>query len=450
MDSTCKRVIIITTQQGLKNNIVLKPVALLISIFFPPEIGGRATGAWNRALVLQKMGYSVFVLSGFPTYPTGRVSDQKYRGKLFIVEKIESFTVIRLRLLPIEYVGFPRHLIIFLNFVFVSILYYPKIGRITGRINMVYARAPIIFSSIIGFVYSKITGAFFIYEAPDLWPEELVVFETRLSPIIMHVGKILAKMSYSLPQIIITVSERAARLISEKYKPRIQVFGIPTGVDPDKFPRLSKDDSRDYLLEMRILPQALRSKFIVLYSGLISSAQCVENLAYAADLLKHDNEIAFLIVGDGPSKNKLEKIKDDLRLDNFHILSPQRREMMPRIIHAADVCTILLSSEEIFEIALPTKFYEYLACHKPLIGVCNGELAYIIESNCVGYTVEPGDTVRLASIIKLLNDSQEMMQRMEDRSKITLQKFSLDSIARSFLDVLEKEIKRPVNRIEST
>src|SRR5690242_20300874 len=106
---------------------VLKSTLLLISIFFPPEFGGGSAGAWNRAKVLEKLGYSVFIICGFPSYPTGKVTDRKYRGKFYCVETLESFTVIRLRLLPISHAGFLKRFIIFANFILVTILYMPKI-----------------------------------------------------------------------------------------------------------------------------------------------------------------------------------------------------------------------------------------------------------------------------------------------------------------------------------
>ena len=60
-------------------------IALLISMYFPPEPGGGANTAWNRALILHKIGYTVFVLCGFPSYPTGRVIQPKYGAKFFYV-----------------------------------------------------------------------------------------------------------------------------------------------------------------------------------------------------------------------------------------------------------------------------------------------------------------------------------------------------------------------------
>ena len=78
----------------LKKNSLFEYVALLISIHFPPEPGGGSTAAWNRAYILHKIGYSVFIITAFPSYPTGKVLDPKYKGKYIYIEKSETFTLI--------------------------------------------------------------------------------------------------------------------------------------------------------------------------------------------------------------------------------------------------------------------------------------------------------------------------------------------------------------------
>jgi glycosyltransferase involved in cell wall biosynthesis len=320
------------------------------------------------------------------------------------------------------------------------LLYLPSILNLTGKIDLVYARAPIIFSSFIGFVYSSITRAFFIYEAPDLWPEELVVFRSIFSPFVERFGRILAKLSYSVPDIIITIGEMAAERIIKEYRPKTRVYSIPIGVDPKVFSKLPKKNSRDELLKKRILPYGLEGKFIVFYSGLISAAQNVESLLYAADKLKLEKEICILIIGDGPEKNRLEELKSQKGLENVYLLSTQPRAIMPLIISAVDVCTISLSPEPIFSIAVPSKFYEYLSCCKPLIGICKGELANIIDLNEIGYSVIPEDTDKLVSVIKNFKNSSELLHVIENNCLNTLQRFSLDTLTVKLSDILKNEM----------
>ena len=417
-----------------------KRIVLLISIFFPPEIGGGSTGAWNRALAFHKMGYSVFVLCGFPAYPTGKVKDKKYKGKIFYVENMSPFTVIRLRLIPLKHSGLVNRLLIFLNFIFAAILFMPKISKIVGRVDVVYARAPILFSSFIGSVYAKLRHSFFILEMPDLWPEELVAIKTNVFFIVMPIGRALAKLAYALPDTIVTISTSAANRISADYRPGVPVYGIPVGVDSSNFKSLQKNNARNELIKTNLFPSELTDKFIVLYTGIVSEAQKVENLAYAAEKLKHEKEIAIVIIGEGEQKKLLEQLKVEHNLQNFYLLPTQPRSLMPTIISSADVCAIMLSSEAIFQIALPTKFYEYLASKKPLIAVCEGELANVINSNNIGKALNHKEIDGLAETIKEFKESSSMLQTMQNNCEKVLQNFSIEKISSDLHKIIEKEI----------
>ena len=426
---------------------IYRPVALLISIYFPPEPGGGSSAAWNRALILSKVGYRVFVICGMPSYPSGKVLEHKYKGKLFYLESIGQINLIRLRVLPLSTTGYFNRFWIFLGFVFLSLLYIPAILRKTGRIELVYSIAPILFSSFCGLVYSKITKSFFVYEVSDIWPEELIVFETLFSSIILTVGKFVAKLSYMVPDAIIAISQLAADHISNQYRPGVDIYVLPIGADPSRFHRLSKKDSRVQLIKGKILPAELEDKFVILYSGLISGATRVDNLAYAANKLKDDERtIAFLVVGEGEEKAKLQELKHDFSLDNLYLLPFQPRDLMPRIICAADVCTVSLPSEPIFDVDVPTKFYEYLACGKPQLGICGGEVAKIIESRKIGLTVRDGAINQLVFTIKKLKNCRELIEAMEINSAVVSEEFSLDSMVSRFIDLLKKE-KKPIPEI---
>ena len=68
-------------------------IALLISMYFPPEPGGGAMTAFNRALILHKIGYSVFVLFGFPSYPSGKVNQEGDIIGIFVDNAYEDLSM---------------------------------------------------------------------------------------------------------------------------------------------------------------------------------------------------------------------------------------------------------------------------------------------------------------------------------------------------------------------
>lgn len=412
-------------------------VLLLISMYFLPEPGGGSLAAYHRAISLKKIGYKVFVLTAFPNYPTGRVNDPKYKGKSFLVEDFEDITIIRIKLLALKHAGYLRRLTLYMNFVFSTVLLYLYIKKYTGKIDIVYARAPIIFSSFNGYIISKFSKSLFVYEVPDLWPEELVLIGSSVYRLILPIGKLLAKLSYLLPSKIITVSNLAKKIICETYAPSAPVYSVPTGVDPEKYPKLPKYECREKLIETGIFPKELRGKFIILYAGIISNAQRVENLFPIAKSLEKDCEIAFVIIGEGDKRSFIEKLAK--QHENIYLLPYQPRHLMPLIVYSADVCSVLLSDEPIFDIAFPTKFYESLACNKPILGICRGELASVIESNKIGIAAKSSQIQEFADFINRLKNSEQFFKAIEKNVSDALQLYTLDTIAVNFKSIIDCE-----------
>ena len=424
-------------------------IALLISIYFTPEPGGGARTAWNRALILHKIGYTVFVICGFPSYPTGRVIETTYRGKFFYVEKMNNFTLIRLRLLPLESRGYLRRLILYMNFIFLSFIWMPKILTISLKPKLVYALAPNMFSCIIGFVYAKVTKSFFIYEVSAFWPEELMALSIRLYSIISLFGKPFAKLSYVLPDMLVVISNSAAKYVANNYHPKVLIYAMPIGVDPDRYPSRTKESSRKELIKKNILPAVLENKFIVLYAGVITKVTKVINLIYAADKLKNNqNNIAFLIIGEGEEKESIEQFKSDNMINNLYLLPFQDAKWVPYIVSAADVCVVPLSPESIYETTLPTKFFDYLACNKPQIGICGGELEELINTNKIGLTVKDGEIDRLVNVVLSLSNSPSLIDSMILNSGQLLSNFTLSRLSFNFDKALRKEILIKNTRIK--
>jgi glycosyltransferase involved in cell wall biosynthesis len=416
-------------------------IALLISMYFPPEPGGGAMTAFNRALILHKIGYSVFVLCGFPSYPSGKVNQEKYKGKFFYVEKIDEFTLIRLRLLPLASKGYLRRFILFINFVFLTLLWMPKILKISSKTEIVYALAPIMFSSLIGYFYSKITRAFFIYEVSAFWPEELVALKNNAYFILLLFGKIFAKISYTLPDMLVVISNFAAKFLANNYHPKVLIYTMPIGVDPARYPSRTKESSRKELIQRNILPPELENKFIVLYAGVITKVTKVINLIYAADKLKKSqNNIAFMIIGEGEEKESIEKLRSDRMINNLYLLPFQDSKIVPYLISAADACVVPLSSEPIYETTIPTKFYDYLACNKPQIGICGGELEELINDNKIGLTVKDGEIDKLVDVLLSLSNSPSMVDSMIVNSRELISNFTLDRLSFNFNRALKREI----------
>ena len=65
---------------------------LIIAQYFPPDMGGGATRAYNVAKGLMLNGCKVTVIATFPYYPRGDVLSE-YRGKVVVSESFSYSTL---------------------------------------------------------------------------------------------------------------------------------------------------------------------------------------------------------------------------------------------------------------------------------------------------------------------------------------------------------------------
>ena len=84
-----------------------------------------------------------------------------------------------------------------------------------------------------------------------MWPEEIVAFNHKLSFIIFSLGKKLANLSHSLPDMIVVTSKLAAKYVTNNYKRRAPIYVLFIGVDPSKYEIKSKEHAREVLIEKR-------------------------------------------------------------------------------------------------------------------------------------------------------------------------------------------------------
>jgi colanic acid biosynthesis glycosyl transferase WcaI len=142
------------------------------------------------------------------------------------------------------------------------------------------------------------------------------------------------------------------------------------------------------------------------------------------------------VVGEGPSKIMLHRLKTEKNLNNFYLLQLQPRKKMLSIISAADCCVVMLASQPIFQIALPTKFYEYIACRKPIIGVCSGELARIILDKGIGYVVSHRGLEEFVEAIGK-TASTDSSNTISSNLDLAAEEYSLDGISEQFRKILQ-------------
>ncbi len=174
----------------------------------------------------------------------------------------------------------------------------------------------------------------------------------------------------------------------------------------------------------------LTDRFVVCYSGNLGRAHEFDTLLAAADDLRLEEAIVFLMIGGGARMVPLQRAVEARALDNFLFLPYQPREDLEDSLAAADVHLVsLLPALEGF--IMPSKLYGILAAGRPVIfiGDSDGDTARIIRNAECGITVPVGAGGDLAAVIRRLMREPDARIAMGARARTVLTSSYSRSIA---------------------
>jgi glycosyltransferase involved in cell wall biosynthesis len=178
--------------------------------------------------------------------------------------------------------------------------------------------------------------------------------------------------------------------------------------------------------------------FILIYAGIIGHAQGLEVILHAANLLRNERDIKFIILGSGPEREKLINLKTEMNLDNVLFLETILKKDMSSIIKAVDVSIIPLRKIDLFKGAIPSKIFESLAMKKPaLLGVEGEAKELFIDQGKCGLFFEPENAEDLSEKILELYSNNELRKELGENGRdFVMKKFNRDILAENFWNYL--------------
>jgi glycosyltransferase involved in cell wall biosynthesis len=163
----------------------------------------------------------------------------------------------------------------------------------------------------------------------------------------------------------------------------------------------------------------LTDKFVVGYSGNLGRAHEFETVLGAAERLRNDSRIVFLMIGGGKRFEELARaVKARGLEDSFRFRPYQERTMLPHSLGVADVHWLSLRPA-LEGLIVPSKFYAVAATGKPLlmIGDSEGEIGRLIRDHRCGTIITPGDAATLADTLRRWSGAPEAISEMGARAR---------------------------------
>jgi colanic acid biosynthesis glycosyl transferase WcaI len=280
--------------------------------------------------------------------------------------------------------------------------------RLLRRRDTVIAKTDPPLISIVAMVAAKIKGAQLINWLQDIFPE--VASLLGANPLPRPLDAMLRNCR--------NLSLRSARVnvvLGECMRDRLLALGIPPGqiAIVENWAEFSQEAPKEASRSDLRAKTGVANKFVIGYSGNLGRAHEFQTLLGAAEILKNDSDIVFLMIGGGVGMHKLLEVTTSRGLSNFRFLPYQPRENLGDSLAASDVHWVSLLPE-LEGLIVPSKFYGILAAARPtlFVGSPHGELARAIRVGQCGVTVAVGDVDGLAGAIRHLKNDPAHRRRL--------------------------------------
>jgi glycosyltransferase involved in cell wall biosynthesis len=269
----------------------------------------------------------------------------------------------------------------------------------------------------------------------DIYPEALAANPaTARLPLVRSVWHLANRIIYSRCTEVVTLGHMMANTLAHHMGGRQPVV-IPNWhtLDVDRIPSRRENPLRREL--------NLGDRLIVLYSGNIGLSHDLSVMVQAAELLKEDDRVRFVIIGDGPQRERLLATVKERKLENiFQFLPFQSATRLPMSLSLGDLSVVTLAPG-VESAIMPCKTYNYLAAGSALLAVVRrpSDLAAVVEANGCGFVVEPGDAHGFTAAIRRVLDDPTLLAALRLRAQQTAKgHFSAEVCCTSLVELLEK------------
>lgn len=183
-------------------------------------------------------------------------------------------------------------------------------------------------------------------------------------------------------------------LISTKHIPGKKISVVYNGVEPERF--TTEVDVAAIRAELQVPDDA---HVVGIVAGLRRwKAHDMFLNAAQAVLLELPNTY-FIIVGDGPDRQRLEEMAQQLNIED-HVRFLGVVANVSQLLRVFDVSTLSSIHE-----ALPITLLEAMAAERPVVATDVGSVCEIVEDGVTGFLTPSGDADRFAqSILRILKD----------------------------------------------
>ncbi|MDB5539293.1 MAG: colanic acid biosynthesis glycosyltransferase WcaI [Devosia sp.] len=369
---------------------------LILGLNYAPERVGIAVYTTGMAEGLAAEGHEVLVIAGQPYYPAWRIVDG-HRAWSFSTAEENGVAVTRVpHYIPAHPTG-SRRLLHHASFAAAAL--FPALwSGLAWRPDVVLTVAPSLIAAPVARLAALVAGARSWLHIQDLEVE--AAFATGLIAERSALGR-LARGFETLVlrsfEQVSAISPEMCRRLTEKGVPRERVTELRNWADTEAIrPMTAPSPYRE--------EWGIETEHVALYSGNIANKQGIDIVLDAARLLRHRDDLTFVICGEGPERGRLEAKAQGL--DNVRLRNLQPKQRLNELMGLATI-HILPQVAGAADLMLPSKLTNMLASGRPVVATAAAGTGLAREVERCGAVVAPEDTGAFADgIVELMEDRE--------------------------------------------
>jgi glycosyltransferase involved in cell wall biosynthesis len=372
---------------------------LIITSYYPPEIGAASNRIFHLAEGLKKHDCNVSVITPLPNYPKGEIFSN-YKGKFRQASEENGIKVYRLWVYASNSKNKLFRLIAMLSYSF-SLIWFFLWNTIP---KTVIVQSPPLFVAFTCMLILKSKKRKLILNVSDLWPLaglELGIFKKNLSYELLEK---IERFNYKRAHLILGQSEEILTHVVSCF-PKKETFLYRN------FP--------DFELPKAEYSSMSSTKIKVVYAGLLGVAQGILKLCQNLDY----TYIEFHIYGAGAEQNEISAFI----INNPDLPITYNGELPRKELHIAllqyDI-TIIPLLNSIYG-SVPSKIFEYAKLGIPILYFAGGEGESMVKKYNLGWIVKVGNYDDLNNTLSVRTKSELNLKLRERIKEIANANFNL-------------------------
>lgn len=378
---------------------------LIVSLYYPPDLGAGSFRAAGLVEELLRRGQEVTILSATPNrYGT-------FKPEVIGVRQSGVVQEIRINFNSRKTSFFSSSIAYFCFFI------RALVASRKLECDLVFATSSRFFTGLLGLIIARTKKKPLFLDVRD-------IFSDSLELVVPKFLKSSIRIIFYLENLIIRSADHL-NFVSEGFS---DTYILPENIPVSYF----SNGIDDIFLDVK-KSKASTKKISITYAGNIGLAQDLHNFLPA--LCIRYPAISFTVIGDGSGFTLLSEAISSLNLKNIRLSTPIGREALIEEYIRSDILLLNLQKIRGFEKVLPSKIFEYAAFNKPIIAGVSGYCRKFLDRNVSAcWCVKNSDA---ESYSEAIEEVLTFLERDEaiDRSVFVL-KFQRKIIMRELADTL--------------